>query len=406
MADATDARRIFYHVVDLLNQHYLLTNRTSRKYQPKRLLVEKNLDNLVNKLDWRPAPESPPDRRKRCLIFTPQVCREILEEDDDSSTPVSELRTRIVEAIEYHRANALGVDDTMTSDLRIPSSDDEESEDGDPSRSRSRSRSRSHSPSTRRSPRDRSRSRSRSPPRGQQQQQRAQPRGQQQQQQQRSPPRGQQQQQQQQRSPPRGQQQQQQRSPPRGRPLLLPPGSAEEIAALKNTAMQALLPQDFRTFDAAYVVISQGVEGKSDAEKREIWGKICPLNTARSTRPFRDMVQVACDVFVGKRRANNNDLMDLVIDVAVAAVPDEHIDADRLRFALPIVYRCTMLPFPTPSVVLECEAAEVDEHLRAAYNLLFSWELRALQPDGTRRVPEPWVAKICATALRLLDCIL
>ena len=185
------------------------------------------------------------------------------------------------------------------------------------------------------------------------------------------------------------------------------PCIAGEIDRVMNAALGAVLSHsDLKAYHAARSVFG-GLDGKSDAEKQAMWAKLCISQPPPLSDNAIAMLKNACGVFMGVPCSPADALG--IADAFVAAAVDttmtmrDHLDAARVRFAFRIILRRTMLINPTLETVLACVNGEVDDRLREAHHLMFPWEMRRMSPDGTRRVPVPWVADLCKTTLRLLD---
>lgn len=392
--------RIYRDVLETLQECYDETG-AAKHYPQKRLMENRaSLNGWLAKLDRRPkkAATSGP----RGIIFTLEVCQRILRDD---STNVSSLRERIASAIVHHRYDALGVDETMTHDADASSeednsnaasskdeSDDEDNDKGEDDggvagdedededededirrrrspvhRSRSRSRSQSRSPGGDRrrdfSCERRNRRRSRNRPHGRQQQQ-----------------------------------QQPQQLPPSRLPCI-----AASIDAVMVAALTAIMsPSDLAAYHAARGVLTSGIGGDTDADKRATWATLCIMNQPPPPSNLIAMIKTACGVFIGDA-CSATEALDVDTAVLDQSVTTWGVDNERAKFALRIIRRCTMLPGESLAIVLSCRPEEVDDRLRHAHHLMFSWEMRSMLPDGTRRRPVPWIADACQVALRLLD---
>ena len=188
----------------------------------------------------------------------------------------------------------------------------------------------------------------------------------------------------------------------------------DKIQRMVNTTMAAALasvvPQDdLKAYRAALPVL-KGIEGKSYAEKQAVWATLCIPQPPPLSDNAIEILKKACGVFMGDPCSPADALR--IAETFVAAAVDttmtmrDHPDAARVRFALPTILRCTMLPNPPLPTVLACVDADVDDRLRDAHHLLFTWEMRRMLSDGTRRVPVPWIDDVCKTTLRLLDDLL
>lgn len=175
-------------------------------------------------------------------------------------------------------------------------------------------------------------------------------------------------------------------------------------------AMAAVVPRaDLNAYRAACPVLG-GIEGKSDAEKQAIWATLCIPQPPPLSDNAKTMLKKACGVFMGDP-CSPADALGIAEAFIVAAVDAtmtirNHPDTARVRLALRILTRRSMLINPTLEKVLACVDAEVDDRLREAHHLMFPWEMRRMSPDGTRRRPIPWVADLCKAALRLIDDLL
>ena len=397
--NAEQAERIYDAACAVLNECFAATR--AAKHNPVRFRLEnrQSLQAMLHKLDHRPK-DITRSRGPRGIIFTLSVCQDIM--GDDTNMNVSALRESIVDAIVYHRVHALGVDEALTIDAE-PSSEGSAGDassgsrswdsrrhrrnrrrcDRSRSRSRSGSRSRSRSGDYRRrrdrdperesgSERDDSRSRSPNTRRAQE-----------------APPV---------QALPRAQQQQQQQH-----------SRQQQLAAINaaiDPALAALLsPGDCAVYRVARRVLTGGVVGMSDAEKRQDWGAMCVLNPIGCLKP---VVNAACSVIMGEPRiiehVSQTDARFL--ETCVRSLLHDNPDVDRVCFTLRTLRRYAMLPSGAPlAAVLECDEGAVDANLRRAYRLLFSWEMKMKAPDGTRRVPTPWVAELCRITLSVLDTL-
>jgi hypothetical protein len=120
------------------------------------------------------------------------------------------------------------------------------------------------------------------------------------------------------------------------------------------------------------------------------------------------MIKKAIDALLGDA-CTADDAVDLDLALltsmarrTLSANPAATPDTDRVCLAIGIIRRYTLLPDPTLGTTLDCEDNDVYGSMQHAHHQMFSWELR-MAPDGSRRVPLPWVADVCRVALRILD---
>ena len=161
--------------------------------------------------------------------------------------------------------------------------------------------------------------------------------------------------------------------------------------------------------NAALAVLTGTVTAMTAQQKRHLWASLCPsAATLPETSPRRKMIKKAIDALLGDA-CTADDAVDLDLALltsmarrTLSANPAATPDTDRVCLAIGIIRRYTLLPDPTLGTTLDCEDNDVYGSMRHAHHQMFSWELR-MAPDGSRRVPLPWVADVCRVALRILD---
>ena len=336
------------------------------KHDPAKRLLEdrESIDGWLVKLDKRH--KNLRTGGLRGIIFDQEACKRILR--DTGVTDMGTLRDRIADAIVRHRGHALGVVESTT-----VAADPSSSEDGSASSGNTKSVAEDNGAMRRGRWLDRDRSRSRS----------------------------------------------------RSRSIagrsengaeVVTPAQAHAQRGQKSTqdvtnaAMEVLYPRPSRRviYDAAIAVMSTGVDNMDAAEKRGKWAALmAPSGPIKPSPAMRKLILAASGVIMGTPW-NPEDVIELDTNLLTARVAHklaEHTDMGRVSLALRIIRRVAHMPGADLPTILECGVDDVRAKMRDAHNTMFSWEMQ-WGPDNVRRVPEPWIADVCKTALRLLDDLL
>lgn len=349
----------------------------ANKHNPDSRLETLKLSSLIGllaKIDRRSNRSN--TKGGRGLIFPLETCQRIM--DDPNNSDVHDLRESIAKAIVQHRIEALGVDETATIDGMSFDDDYDEDDDEESNGSVDRENDRGRASGSY------NRSRSRSPVGCDEQKK------QQQKKQQKKQPQERQDQDRQQEQRPRG---------------------MDTIEAVTKAAYAALMsPNRLKIYNAAMSVLTgDGLFDKqvhADPEQRsKSWMALCPPARQCQSPPWRKLINAASGVLMGDpcepEAALSQDMAILkaAVDRVLSGGPDRH----RACLALSIIRRSTLLPKATLMTVLQCgDQKEVGTKMLQVSSTLFSWAMR-WSPDGSERAPpEPWVADVCKTAMRIL----